>query len=100
MHEKWSSAILKDLMNLAGGDPWQVYKAKRQAEGLPLIPGEEKESSVPKRSPHLPSLQSFRAAAGRRASQKAEGTQILEVATNKDEGGSKNGSNKSSAGSD
>ncbi|KIJ58722.1 hypothetical protein HYDPIDRAFT_102069 [Hydnomerulius pinastri MD-312] len=43
MSNKWSTTIAKELMDLAGGDPWKAYKAATLAAGQPLLPGEEKE---------------------------------------------------------
>jgi small subunit ribosomal protein S25 len=43
MHEKWSTTILKELMEIAGGDPWRQWKVKSAAAGMPLVPGEENE---------------------------------------------------------
>jgi len=43
MTNKWSTAIAKELMDLAGGDPWKAYKAAALAAGQPILPGEEKE---------------------------------------------------------
>lgn len=50
---KWSTSITKELMDLAGGDPWKEYKAAAQAAGLPILPGEEKErlAAAKKRTP-------------------------------------------------
>lgn len=52
---KWSTSITKELMDLAGGDPWKEYKAAAQAAGLPILPGEEKErlAAAKKRTPRL-----------------------------------------------
>ncbi|KAF9446773.1 hypothetical protein P691DRAFT_653951, partial [Macrolepiota fuliginosa MF-IS2] len=41
MDNKWSTAIIREIMEAAGGDPWREYKKQRTAEGLPLLPGEE-----------------------------------------------------------
>ncbi|KAF8439312.1 hypothetical protein L210DRAFT_3541836 [Boletus edulis BED1] len=43
MSNKWSTTIAKELMNLAGGDPWEAYKSAALAAGHPILPGEEKE---------------------------------------------------------
>ncbi|KAF9235857.1 hypothetical protein BU15DRAFT_77578 [Melanogaster broomeanus] len=43
MTNKWSTTIAKELMDVAGGDPWKAYKATALAAGQPVIPGEEKE---------------------------------------------------------
>ncbi|KAK2459755.1 hypothetical protein APHAL10511_008187 [Amanita phalloides] len=66
MHDKWSTAILKELMDLAGGDSWAQWKSNAQASGQPVVPGEEKESQVNKSHSGggrvLPTLKAFRAA--------------------------------------
>ncbi|KAG6886559.1 hypothetical protein C0992_003384 [Termitomyces sp. T32_za158] len=64
MHEKWSTTILKELMEVAGGEPWKKWKQEAQASGQPVVPGEENESKVVKRPTlkSLPSLKAFRAA--------------------------------------
>lgn len=62
MHEKWSTTILKELMELAGGDPWRKWKVESASAGVPLVPGEENEHRIIKRSSiPLPSLKVFRA---------------------------------------
>lgn len=43
MSKKWSTAIVKELMDLAGGDPWKSYKSAALTSGHPILPGEEKE---------------------------------------------------------
>ena len=43
MSKKWSTTIVKELMDLAGGDPWKAYKSAAVAAGHPILPGEEKE---------------------------------------------------------
>ena len=62
MHEKWSTAILKELMEVAGGDPWRQWKLEATAAGLPLVAGEGNEDRVVKRPARipLPSLTAFR----------------------------------------
>ncbi|KAG6841627.1 hypothetical protein C0991_009052 [Blastosporella zonata] len=65
MHEKWSTTILKELMEVAGGTPWAKWKLEALAAGIPVVPGEEKEHTVVKRTTTptpLPSLNAFRAA--------------------------------------
>ncbi|KAH9920338.1 uncharacterized protein B0H18DRAFT_957159 [Fomitopsis serialis] len=37
MDKKWSSSIFQELMDLAGGTPWQRWKKKRTAAGLPIV---------------------------------------------------------------
>jgi small subunit ribosomal protein S25 len=63
LHEKWLTTILKELMEVAGGDPWFQWKTEAKAAGLPVVPGEENESKAVKRPPkiRLPSLQMYRA---------------------------------------
>lgn len=41
MHQKWSATILKELMSVAGGDPWKVHVAEAKRTGMPILPGEE-----------------------------------------------------------
>ncbi len=48
MDNKWTTAIIRELMEAAGGDPWREYKKLRTAEGLPLLPGEEEERKLRK----------------------------------------------------
>ncbi|KAG8220706.1 hypothetical protein J3R82DRAFT_3002 [Butyriboletus roseoflavus] len=43
MSNKWSTSIAKELMDIAGGDPWKAYKSAALAAGHPILPGEEKE---------------------------------------------------------
>ena len=43
MSNKWSTTIAKELMDLAGGEPWKTYKSAALAAGHPILPGEEKE---------------------------------------------------------
>lgn len=43
MSNKWSTTVAKELMDLAGGEPWRMYKAAALAAGHPILPGEEKE---------------------------------------------------------
>ncbi|KAF9466895.1 hypothetical protein BDZ94DRAFT_1125798, partial [Collybia nuda] len=65
LHEKWSTTILKELMDVAGENSWFQWKAEAKASGLPIVPGEERESLVVKRpsSGSLPSLKVYRATA-------------------------------------
>jgi small subunit ribosomal protein S25 len=66
MQQKWSTAILKELMDLAGGVSWGQWKSHAQASGQPIVPGEEKEARAGKASSIdgavLPTLKAFRAA--------------------------------------
>ncbi|KAJ3811777.1 hypothetical protein F5876DRAFT_64519 [Lentinula aff. lateritia] len=45
MHDKWSTTILQELLDISGGDPWTKWKRTRSERGLPLLPGEEKATS-------------------------------------------------------
>ncbi|KAJ8080916.1 hypothetical protein AAF712_010136 [Marasmius tenuissimus] len=47
MDKKWSTTIVKELMELAGGDPWRRWKNTAQKNGQPLVPGEEHERATP-----------------------------------------------------
>jgi len=69
LDNKWSSTILKELMTIAGGDPWKKHVAASTAAGLPPISGEafqlkimksEVEGEVKDTKP-LPSLKEYRA---------------------------------------
>jgi small subunit ribosomal protein S25 len=69
LHNKWSTTILKELMTIAGGDPWKRYVADSTAAGLPVVAGEAFQWKVMKdemkrrvEDPEpLPSLKEFRA---------------------------------------
>jgi hypothetical protein len=41
LHAKWSTTIVKELMETAGGESWARWKAEANASGSPLVPGEE-----------------------------------------------------------
>ncbi|TFK47918.1 hypothetical protein OE88DRAFT_1685060 [Heliocybe sulcata] len=41
MGGKWSTSIFEELMNAAGGEPWQQWKKERLAQGLPVVEGLE-----------------------------------------------------------
>lgn len=67
LHNKWSTTILKELMTIAGGDPWKKHVAASTMAGLPVIVGEafqhkmmksEVEREVKDTEP-LPSLKEF-----------------------------------------
>ncbi|OCH94216.1 hypothetical protein OBBRIDRAFT_789552 [Obba rivulosa] len=52
MDHKWSTSIFEQLMELAGGTPWQRWKKERKAAGLPLVnepTPKPKEEQKPKR---------------------------------------------------
>jgi len=40
LHQKHSSTILKELMSVAGGDPWKAHVEHSEKNGLPIVPGE------------------------------------------------------------
>jgi small subunit ribosomal protein S25 len=64
VHEKWSTAIVKEVMEAAGGVAWQQYKVEAEAAGREVIPGEAGEKRVLSRKTKgaLPGLDEFRAA--------------------------------------
>ncbi|EDR08318.1 uncharacterized protein LACBIDRAFT_327445 [Laccaria bicolor S238N-H82] len=67
MHEKWSTAIVKEVMEAAGGDAWQTYKVEAEAAGREVVPGEAGEKSVlvssgKTKGELLPGLDEFRKA--------------------------------------
>lgn len=64
LHEKWSTTIVKELMETAGTEGWTRWKTNALASGLPIVPGEESESRarVSTDVTRLPSLKEFRAA--------------------------------------
>ncbi|KIM39125.1 hypothetical protein M413DRAFT_37241, partial [Hebeloma cylindrosporum] len=39
LQDKWSTTILKELMDLAGGDPWKQHVAEATRTGVPVLPG-------------------------------------------------------------
>ena len=70
LDNKWSSTILKELMNIAGGDPWKKYVATSAAAGLPPVSGEAFQHGIMKKQVErkvkegkepLPSLKEYRA---------------------------------------
>ncbi|KAK0463892.1 uncharacterized protein EV420DRAFT_1520602 [Desarmillaria tabescens] len=64
LHEKWSTTIVKELMDTAGTEGWTRWKTNALASGLPIVPGEENEAKarVSMDVTRLPSLKEFRAA--------------------------------------
>jgi len=70
LDDKWSTTILKELMTIAGGDPWKKHVAASKAAGLPPVFGEafqqgiiksEVEQKVKGDTEPLPSLKEYRA---------------------------------------
>jgi small subunit ribosomal protein S25 len=41
MHGKWSTTIVEELMEVAGGNSWQLWKAEATASGHPIVPSED-----------------------------------------------------------
>ncbi|KAJ7158945.1 hypothetical protein C8R46DRAFT_907265, partial [Mycena filopes] len=46
LHSKWSTAIVRELMDLAGAPSWLRWKAEAARTGVPLVPGAEQEPQV------------------------------------------------------
>ncbi|KAF8641541.1 hypothetical protein AX16_009918 [Volvariella volvacea WC 439] len=68
MEEKWSTTITRELMDLGGGSQWATWKADRLENKEPLLPGEQNEKPVGRRSSQgLPTLKEFRAARTRQS---------------------------------
>lgn len=57
---QWSTAIVKELMEVAGGEPWIKWKRNAQREKIPIIPGEDKEKLASKRVATLEPLPTLR----------------------------------------
>ncbi|KDQ55009.1 hypothetical protein JAAARDRAFT_181844 [Jaapia argillacea MUCL 33604] len=49
MGKKWSTSIFEELMNVAGGNAWERWKAEREAQGLPVIEGAHRARSMESR---------------------------------------------------
>ncbi|KAK7041790.1 hypothetical protein VNI00_009079 [Paramarasmius palmivorus] len=65
MNGKWSTRILKELMEVAGGDPWRRWERAAERQGIPVIPGAEKEPPMPEATPGmlpLPNLKAYKEA--------------------------------------
>jgi hypothetical protein len=43
LQDKWSTTIVKELMDVAGCSSWQKWKEEASELGLPVVPGEERE---------------------------------------------------------
>ncbi|KAH8101446.1 hypothetical protein BXZ70DRAFT_933111 [Cristinia sonorae] len=56
LDNKWSSAIFEELMDLAGGNPWERWKRERIAAGLPFV---DEPEPKPKPAPSAPKKRSF-----------------------------------------
>lgn len=63
LQDKWSTTILKELMDLAGGDPWKRHVEEATRAGMPVLPGstvyEKTEQEARKDSTPLPSLKEY-----------------------------------------
>lgn len=61
LQQKWSTSILKEVMEVAGGDPWKKWKEEAAESGRPLVPGEENEGLIKPTHPRipLPSLKTY-----------------------------------------
>jgi len=63
IHEKVSSIILKELMTVAGGDPWKAHVQHAKRTGMPVVPGEElyeqETKGVSQSKKQVPNLEEF-----------------------------------------
>ncbi|KAJ7596688.1 hypothetical protein C8J56DRAFT_737576, partial [Mycena floridula] len=41
LQDKWSTTIVRELMDVAGGNPWEKWKADAIKAQKPIVPGEE-----------------------------------------------------------
>lgn len=67
MDAKPSSTILKEVMSLAGGDPWKTHVEEANKAGKPILPDEPLDDKPIKQAPQrggqpLPNLWEFRKA--------------------------------------
>jgi hypothetical protein len=46
LHEKWSSTILEELMDTAGGRAWEAWKAEQTSAGEPVVEGEQRAKNM------------------------------------------------------
>ncbi|KAF5382835.1 hypothetical protein D9757_007317 [Collybiopsis confluens] len=70
MHDKWSTSITEEILNITGGDPWKHWKRKANEQNLPILPGHDRASSYtpPNRgSATYPNLQEWKNSAPARA---------------------------------
>jgi hypothetical protein len=56
LHSKWSTTIVKELMDVAGGASWTQWKAQATVSGHPLVSGEEVRGRAVKKMPPRLSL--------------------------------------------
>ncbi|KAL0950498.1 hypothetical protein HGRIS_007307 [Hohenbuehelia grisea] len=57
LQDKWSSSIVRELMDTAGAPSWSRWKKEAAAAGRPVLPGEENEIQKRTKSSSSPSLQ-------------------------------------------
>ncbi|KAF7437365.1 hypothetical protein PC9H_004204 [Pleurotus ostreatus] len=75
LHGKWSTTIVRELMDTAGARSWFAWKEESAATDSPLLRGEERAPEPVEASPKpLPSLAAFRARQGQDTSTKVEGS--------------------------
>ncbi|KAF4566492.1 hypothetical protein EYR36_011923 [Pleurotus pulmonarius] len=75
LHGKWSTTIVRELMDTAGARSWFAWKEESAATGSPLLRGEERAPEQVEGSPKpLPSLAAFRARLGQDTSTKVDGS--------------------------
>ncbi|KAF4584534.1 hypothetical protein EYR40_004530 [Pleurotus pulmonarius] len=75
LHGKWSTTIVRELMDTAGARSWFAWKEESAATGSPLLRGEERAPEQVEASPKpLPSLAAFRARHGQDTSTKVDGS--------------------------
>lgn len=46
LDKKWSSTIFEELMDIAGGNPWERWKRERTAAGLSFVDKPEPRSKL------------------------------------------------------
>jgi small subunit ribosomal protein S25 len=51
LQDKWSTTIVKELMDVAGSPSWQKWKEESSTSGLPVVPGEEREGHKTAKKP-------------------------------------------------
>ncbi|KAF9489210.1 hypothetical protein BDN71DRAFT_1593605 [Pleurotus eryngii] len=78
LQDKWSTTIVRELMDTAGARSWFAWKEESAATGSPLLRGEERAPELVETSPKpLPSLAAFRARQGLATSTKVEGSALV-----------------------
>jgi hypothetical protein len=84
LHAKWSTAIVRELMDSVGSPSWERWKAEAVRTGLPLIPGSEYEPAAKTTSNPEPrfSLDEWRAKHPRKVRRRPEAS-LVRGKTNK-----------------